>query len=546
MELTVFPAKLIRTMNPGSPTATAVAVADGRIVEVGTMESIQPWLDAHPHQIDETFVDKVLMPGFIDPHLHPSLAAILLPMTFITALEWELPDRTVPATQGHDAYIGELRRIEAAMTDPDEPLHTWGYHNLWHGPMHRDLLNEISATRPVIVWQRSFHEIFVNDAGLAWLDFDLERLARHPQVDIPAGRFFESGKLLATARMTGYLTEPERFRNGLSLAKAAIHAGGHTTIGDLTGSYFDTDQEWDMMCSVLDTADTPFRIQMVPAGSRGIGGAAGLDGALALVEHRAGRSTDRLFYRKHVKLFTDGGFYAQMMQVGDPGFIDGHHGEWMFAPEQFEELARRFWHEGYQIHVHCTGDLGVDLALDVLATLQWERPRFDHRFTIEHFGLSTPEQVRRMKELGAIVSANVYYVHELGEAYWAGSVGHERASQMARLGTLQRHQVTTALHSDFTMAPARPLTNAWVAVNRVGEGGAVLAPEERIDVDAAMRAITIDAAYVLGMENEIGSIRAGKKADFTVLEEDPYDVAPMDLADIGIWGTVFEGQQFPL
>ena len=546
MELTVYPARLIHTMNPGSPTASAVVVADGRIVEVGSMESIQPWLDAHPHRIDETFVDKVLMPGFIDPHLHPSLAAILLPMRFITALEWELPDRKVPATQGADAYIAELRRIEAELDDPDEPLHTWGYHNLWHGPMHRDLLNEVSSTRPIIVWQRSFHEIYVNDAGLAWLDFDLDRLASHPQVDIPAGRFFESGKLVATARMIGYLTDRDRFTHGLGLAKAAIHAGGHTTIADLTGTYFDSDDEWDMMCAVLDTDDTPFRVQMVPSAARGIGGAAGLDGSMALVKERAGRSTDRLFYRKHVKLFTDGGFYAQMMQVGDPGFIDGHHGEWMFAPEQFEELARRYWQEGYQIHVHCTGDLGVDLALDVLATLQWERPRFDHRFTIEHFGLSTPEQVRRIKELGAIVSANVYYVHELGEAYWAGSVGHERASQMARLGTLHRHQVTTALHSDFTMAPARPLTNAWVAVNRVGEGGAVLAPNECISVDAAMRAITIDAAYVLGMENEVGSIRAGKHADFTVLEQDPYSVDPMDLADIDIWGTVFEGQLFPL
>ena len=547
MELTVFIARLIRTMNSGLPTATAVVVSDGHIVEVGTMESIRPWLDAHPHTIDETFADKVLMPGFIDPHLHPSLGAILLPMEFITALEWELPDRSVPATKGQDAYFKELRRIEAGMRDPDQPLHTWGYHNLWHGPMHRDLLNEVSTTRPIIVWQRSFHEIFVNDRGLDWLDFDLDRLAHHPQVDIGAGRFFESGKLLATSRMIGYLTEDERFGHGLELTKAAVHAGGHTTIADLTGTYFDTDAEWAARQSVLDTDDTPFRVQMIPSAARGITAATGLDGALTLVEQRATeRNTHRLFYRKHVKLFTDGGFYAQLMQVAKPGFIDGHHGEWMTAPEQFEELARRFWHEGYQIHVHCTGDLGVDLALDVLATLQWERPRFDHRFTIEHFGLSTPEQVRRMKELGAIVSANVYYVHELGEAYWAGSVGHERASQMARLGTLGRHGVTTALHSDFTMAPARPLTNAWVAVNRIGESGRVLGAEEVISVDAAMRAITIDAAYVLGMENEIGSIRAGKLADFTVLNDDPYEVDPVDLADVGIWGTVFEGNPHPL
>lgn len=543
MDLTVFIAKRIHTMNPSLPHAEAVVVSDGRIIEVGTRQSIQPWLAAHPHFIDVTFADKVLMPGFIDPHLHPSMAALILPMHFITALDWELPDRFVPAVQGHDEYLAELAHVESTLEDGDEPLLTWGYHDLWHGPMHRDMLNAISTTRPVIVWQRSFHEIFVNDAAFGFMGLDPERLEAHPQVDVAAGRFFESGKMLAAGALTRFLTERERFTHGLTLTKEAIHAGGHTTIGDLTGTYFDTDEEWQALLEVLDTPDTPFRVQMVPMGTRAMGGVDNAD-ALALVKKRADRNTDKLFYRKHVKLFTDGGFFAQAMQVQPPGFIDGHHGEWMFAPEQFESLARTYWHRGYQIHVHCTGDMGLQLALDVLEKLQWERPRFDHRFTIEHFGLSTPEQVQKIKALGAIVSANVYYVHELGEMYWSESLGHERASQMARLGTLARHGVTTALHSDFTMAPAQPLVNAWVAVNRIGEQGIVLAAEERISVDQAMRAITIDAAFVLGMEDEIGSIRAGKAADFTVLDEDPYEVDPEDLWDINVWGTVFEGTVF--
>ncbi len=180
----------------------------------------------------------------------------------------------------------------------------------------------------------------------------------------------------------------------------------------------------------------------------------------------------------------------------------------------------------------------------MLEKLQWERPRFDHRYTIEHFGISTPEQVRRIAALGACVSANVYYLHELGHQYTQNGIGYERSSQMVRLGTCMRHNVPVAVHSDYTMAPALPLNSAWVAVNRITANGDVLGPEERLSVDQALRAITVEAAFVLGRENEIGSIRAGKKADFTVLTEDPYEVPVEKLRDIAIWGTVFEGRPF--
>ena len=109
-----------------------------------------------------------------------------------------------------------------------------------------------------------------------------------------------------------------------------------------------------------------------------------------------------------------------------------------WAPLPLDDEIRadaRRTNEGYCIHVHCTGDLGLELAIEVLAKLQWERPRFDHRFTIEHFGLSTPEQIRRLARLGGLVSANVYYVYELTDAYWKHSIGHERAARMARLAT---------------------------------------------------------------------------------------------------------------
>ena len=543
-EITVFLARQIHTMNPSMPHASAVAVRDGWIVEVGTLETLAPWLDAHSHVVDRTFEAHVLLPGFIDPHLHPSMAAVLLPLHFITAMQWRLPWETVAPTRGADAYLARLREIETSLTDVDEPLITWGYHEIWHGPMHREILNRISKTRPVIVWQRSFHALYANDAAVRWMELDRETLERHPQIDADAGHFFETGRAVANARMTPYLLDAQRFRHGLERVRQVVHHGGHTTIGDMAFALFDQQQEWAALDEVINRDDTPFRVHMVPRIQDP--GSAGMDSEIARVRALRELNSGRLTFHDHVKLFTDGGFFAELMQVQPPGFIDGHHGEWLTVPERFEALARAFWNEGYRIHVHCTGDLGLELAIEVLAKLQWERPRFDHRFTIEHFGLSTPEQVRRLARLGALVSANVYYVYELADAYWQHSIGHERATQMARLATVVREGIPLALHSDFTMAPAQPLNHAWIAANRIGDSGAVMCPQERITLEQALRAITIDAAFVLGMEDEIGSIRAGKRADFTVLEADPFEQPVETLKDIPIWGTVFEGRPFPI
>jgi predicted amidohydrolase YtcJ len=246
-----------------------------------------------------------------------------------------------------------------------------------------------------------------------------------------------------------------------------------------------------------------------------------------------------------VKLFADGAFFSQLMQMQD-GYLDGHHGEWLMAPERLAEAARFFWGKGWQIHVHVNGDLGVEVVLDVLERLLEEAPREDHRFTLHHFGASTEKQAERIAKLGALVSANPYYVHALGDLYSRVGLGAERARSMVRLGALARRGVRFSLHSDLTMAPAAPLTLAWVAATRRTASGAVLGPEERISTEAALRAVTIDAAFAVRMEDEIGSLAPGKRADFTVLAEDPLSAPAEHLREIEVVATVFEGRVYPL
>jgi hypothetical protein len=542
--ITVYTAKSIITMNASMPRAEAVAVRDGKILETGTLESLKPWLSKHEHEIDEQFKNSFIVPGLIDPHLHPSMAAVLLPTFFITAMEWKMPWGTTPATRSPAEYD---ERLKEALTKPThgELFITWGHHNLWHGPISRSRLNSIDSKTPIVVWNRSFHEVCMNDAALELLEIKEADVENATQIDFEKGRFYEIGLGYAIQKLNPYILAPEVFKEGLLKLKEVVHFGGQTTIADMAVGLFDFETELNTQAALYENEDNPFRVELI-AHSTVMQKGKSIEQAEELIAQLPERNSHRLNFGKRVKLFTDGAFFSQVAQLMEPGYIDGHQGEWLSTPEQFEENARVFWNKGYAIHVHCTGDLGLELAVDTLQKMQDEKPRFNHGFTIEHFGLSTPEQVFRLSKLGANISANAYYVHELSDIYSNDSVGYERASSMARIGTSFKEGITTTLHSDFTMAPAQPLMSMWVAVNRINEKGNLMCEEERITPQQGLEAITINAAKVLGLDHEIGSIRAGKKADFTILEEDPLNIDPIKIKDIDIEATVFEGKVFSL
>ncbi len=543
--ITVFVAKKIITMNESWPEATAIAVRDGEILEVGSIESMSPWLDQDEVEINREFEDKIIMPGLIDPHLHPMMAAVLLPMKFITGLEWKLPWETVTATTNPQAYVEALGQGHAE-TPEGEPFFTWGYHNHWHGDVDRSLMDDIFANRPAVVWQRSFHEVYLNTAMLELIGIEEEFVKGKPQIDFARGHFYENGLGYAINKLNQIIMSPSWIEKGLHRLKSVVHFGGHTTVGDMAVGLFDFELEWQAAQKVLDAEDGSFRTLCVPHAARVAGGLKDINQGLDFVEQLPSRNTANFRFTNKIKLFTDGAFFSQLAMMQTPGYVDGHLGEWLTIPEDYEAVARLYWHAGYQIHVHCTGDLGLELALDTLEKLQWERPRFNHGYTIEHFGFSTPEQVLRIKALGAQVSANIYYLHELSASYSRVGIGVERAAQIGRVGACEREGIVTAFHSDFPMAPAMPLHSAWVACTRENCEGNVVAPNEQISLHSALKAITIDAARILGLENETGSLRAGKKADFVVLDQDPYEVGGRGLKGLSIEATVFEGRVFPV
>lgn len=545
---TIFTAREIVTLDPTRPSAEAVAVSGGRILWVGSLDEVQRVVGEQPHTVDTSFADQVVVPGFIAQHDHPVLAALTMSSEILAIEDWELPGRTVLAVKDKQDFMERLASAEAALSSPDDPLLTWGYHPDFFGPLTGGEIDEISATRPIIVWARSCHEMILNSAtmkrgGVTQEVHNSFAPSAKAQSNLEEARFWEQGLFAVLPYIATMVATPERLKAGLELTRDYMHSNG-ITIGNEPGGILAKPVQ-DAVNAVFSSPDMPFRWSFAVDAKTMVAKYA--DDAQVIAE------TEKLsswyggmtsLAPKHAKLFADGAIYSLEMQVRDP-YLDGHKGEWMMDEDAFSRAFRIYWDAGYQLHIHVNGDRGLDRVLNTLEANLRRNPRYNHRTVLVHFAVSAPDQVERIKTLGAIVSGNPYYVTALADQYSKVGLGPKRAQSMVRLGDLTRSNISWSLHSDMPMAPADPLFLMWCAVNRITASGEVAGPEQRVAAENALRGVTIDAAHSLRLENEIGSIVPGKRANFTILAENPLAVDPMKVRNVKVWGTVMEGRKLP-
>ncbi|MFG0381014.1 amidohydrolase [Pseudomonas sp. zbq_18] len=545
-EATLYTAREVVTLDPHQPKATAIAVVGGRILATGTLEELQAAAGQQPYHVDTTFADKVLVPGFVAQHDHPLLTALTMTSEIIAIEDWVLPQGTYPAAKDARDYRARLTAASKRLQSPEAPLVSWGYHHLFHGALNRAVLDQISSTRPVIVLHRSWHEVFLNSKALELLSIDSHTVDALPetarkQADLQAGHFWESGLFGIAARLVPLIATPERFKQGLQLTEQYLHANGITVGAEPGGLYSEKLQA--AQNAVLSDPDTPFRFYFIPDGKS----------ITALFPDTALSETDKTLnwgqgmtqiLPKQIKLFADGAIYSQLMQTREP-YLDGHHGEWIMPPGDFARAFRIYWDAGYQLHIHVNGDAGVDMVLDNLEANMRRQPRHNHRTTLVHLAVSQPDQIARMKRLGVLVSANPYYVTMLADKYSEQGLGPDRANNLVRIGEVERAGISFSFHSDMPMAPAQPLFLMHAAVNRTTVSGRIAGQEQRSSREGALRAITLDAAYSLQLENQIGSLSPGKLANFTVLSDNPVTIEASKIKDIAVWGTVHEGRKLP-
>ena len=228
--------------------------------------------------------------------------------------------------------------------------------------------------------------------------------------------------------------------------------------------------------------------------------------------------------------------YADTRRAAHPyGYAQRDRSE---LAEMIGSLHRR----GFQVAIHANGDRAIDDALYAFERAQNQWSRDDARHRIEHCQMARDDQLDAMKSLGVSPSFFIGHVYYFGERHRTVFLGEERARRLNPLRSAHERGIPFTLHEDTPVTPVNPLLSVWAAVNRLTKDGNVLGEEQRITPHAALRAVTLDAAWQNHEEDVKGSIEEGKLADFVVLSDDPLTVSPVAIRDIRVERTIVGGE----
>jgi predicted amidohydrolase YtcJ len=493
---------VIRTMDPSLPTSAALAIAGDRVVGgVGAHESALPT----PDRVD--LGGRCVLPAFTDAHVH-----------FPT---WSLARKDVRL---EDA--GSL--AEAVARVAAHPRHgTWlrgtGWRDaLWAEHPSRQALDEVTGETPAALWSKDYHSLWLNTAGLARANGDL---------DVPGGVVERDDD----GEPTGILREESawRFRDRFVTVTedewvAATREGIRVANARGVGAIHDKDG-WlganAIFARIHEHDGLTLRVwQSLPHDRVG---------ELAELRIRSGLGDDylRLGY---LKAFMDGTLGSQTAWM-----LDGS-GVAITGGEELAEIVRAAAAAGWPVAVHAIGDRANREALDAFASTRhlWQPLGLRHR--IEHAQCLDPADVGRFAELG--VACSVQYSHapsdrDLAERFWDGRLDGTYAFR-----SLTESGAVVANGSDAPVEELDPLAGVAAGVRRTIDDRPAWRPDESVTVEQALHATTVAPAWLAGDERRRGTLLPGRLADLVVLDRDPVACEPDELPSVEVVATMVGGR----
>jgi predicted amidohydrolase YtcJ len=547
LNIIIYSAKKVITMNPSNPEGTHVAVRDGIVLGVGNLAELAGWGE---YQLDTTFEDKIIVPGFVEAHAHIMAGGMML-LPYMGFFERRLADGALaPGIKSYDQLIDALRAEDAKLTDPIEPLVAVGFDPIYFPDqprLSRQQLDKVSTTRPIYLHHASGHLATANTAMLesngVTKDMQVEGLGRDANGEL-------DGELREPPAMSTCKTGMRIVQFSNSTEEALRDFGalarnvGITTCTDLAGASILVPKLLGKWLEITAEDAFPMRIAQynIPAMP---GAAADFDAVAEQFVALQKQATNKLRF-PGVKFVLDGSIQGFSALLKSPGYFSGEdHGQLLTIPEQFKDWLTPFHKAGLNIHLHCNGNMTQDLAIETVEQVLRTDPWPNHRHTITHAQLTTQAQLRKMANLGLCVNFFTNHLWYWGDQHYEFTVGPERANALEPCASALREGVPFSIHSDAGVTPLGSLHTMWCAVNRQTPSGRILGETEKISAYEALRAVTISAAYQLHLDDEIGSLEPGKQADFAILTEDPLTVEPIAIRDIEVWGTVLGGIKHP-
>ena len=531
----------IYTVNPDQPWASAVAIREGQIIYVGDDQGAQELVDSETQTLN--LHGRMMLPGFHDIHVHPVESGVLYQQCVLFDI------RGVPK------LLDKVK--ECALANPDDEWIVGGGWTLDNfiptGLPDKKLLDDIVPDRPVSLKSSDGHSLWVNSKALEFAGIDATtpdpengRIDRYPNSNEPSGSVQEDSAIMLVADHEPPLTSDDLV-NGLKYSRDLFHSYGITGIQDALLKLEPGDGYYGL--DAYNQLDARDELNLHVVAALFWENTVPLSQQLPKFLHaRKQQPIDGNVKATAIKIWQDGVIEAQTAALLEPysDRSDGFRGDLQNPPDDLNKAVIALDAANFQIHFHAIGDRAIRVSLDALEHAQKANGSRDSRHHLSHIQLFDPGDIPRFADLNVV--ANFQPLWAIQDSYitdltWP-RLGEERSKWLYPIGTMQRSGARVGFGSDWYVTSVNPLDGIETAVTRLDPNGLTDVPlgvGEEITLAEAIENYTINGAYVNFLDDQAGSIEAGKQADLVILDKNLFAIPAQEINETKVIATLFAG-----
>ena len=513
----------IWTGNNGQPRAQAMAISGDSILAVGSKEEIDSYKGAETVIVDAN--SKFIVPGFIDTHVHFAEGGL--------NLSWvKLRDASSP-----EDFSQRIKKFSQTV-----PEGTWILGGEWDGKTwgvlpSKELIDSLTSKHPVFVTRLDGHIAVANTLALslAGIDSDIENVPggvidRDSNNNL-TGVLRDNAMNLVTDKIPA--PSDEMFDQAIDNAMDYMVSNGVTSVHNV---WYPTDFKGHPEAFLRAKKDGRMKVRIYD--HRAL-----IDWQQQADRVKAEGNGDKWLKTDGLKGVFDGALGSHTAFFMEP-YSDSpeDYGLLMFPEEDLKNWVNEATNANLNVTIHAIGDRAINITLNAFEKIQTDRK--DVRFRIEHAQHINSSDIPRFASLNVIPSMQPY--HAIDDGRWAEEViGSERINEMYAFKSLMDAGAKVAFGSDWPVAPASPLWGIYAATTRRtldGKNPDGWVPQEKITIEQALTAYTINGAYASFEENIKGSIEPGKMADFIILSDNLFEIDPVQIKDVKVLQTFVGGK----